>query len=93
MMTTKVVEFIAKSLVNDPDKVRTTDLGNEPGRGDVLQLVVAGDDMGRVIGRHGRIAKALRTVASAAAARENKKVSVDIVSEEELAEETGNGEE
>lgn len=51
--------------------------------GSVLQLQVAADDMGKVIGKQGRIAKALRTVVKAAATKENKKVVVEIVSEDE----------
>ncbi|MDD6154042.1 MAG: KH domain-containing protein [Eubacteriales bacterium] len=92
-MTTKVVEFIARSLVNEPDRVRVTETEDAKRHENVIQLVVAGDDMGRVIGRHGRIARALRTVATASAMRENTRVSVDIVSEEELSEESESGEE
>ena len=51
------------------------------GQGTVIRLQVAPDDMGKVIGKQGRIAKALRTVVNAAAVRENKKVTVEIVKE------------
>lgn len=78
---TKLVELIAKSLVDDPDKVEVTE--EKTGSESVVQLRVASDDMGKVIGKQGRIAKALRTVVKAAATRENKKVSVEIVSENE----------
>lgn len=78
---TKLVESIAKSLVDHPEKVVVTE--ETDGQGSVLQLQVAADDMGKVIGKQGRIAKALRTVVKAAATKENKKVSVEIVSENE----------
>ncbi len=69
--------YIAQNLVNDPDAVNVT----ETVQGDevVFQLSVAPDDMGKVIGRHGRIAKEIRTLMKAAGNRENKKVTVDIV--------------
>lgn len=78
---TKLVELIAKSLVDNPEKVEVTE--EMQGSESVLQLRVASDDMGKVIGKQGRIAKALRTVVKAAATRENKKVSVEILSENE----------
>ncbi len=72
-----VLEIIAKSLVDDPEQVSVTEIDND---GPItLQLRVAEGDMGKVIGKQGRIAKAIRTVVKAAANRENKKVSVDIV--------------
>lgn len=73
----EIVEIIAKSLVDYPEQVIVEESGDE--RGTVLQLHVAPEDMGKVIGRQGRIAKALRTVVKAAATRENKKVTVEIV--------------
>ena len=76
---TKLVESIAKALVENPDKVEVTE--STSAQGTVVQLKVASDDMGKVIGKQGRIAKALRTVVKAAATRENKKVIVEIVSE------------
>lgn len=81
---TKLVETIAKSLVDNPDQVLVTETDDE--QGSVLQLQVAGSDMGKVIGKQGRIAKALRTVVKAAATKEKKKVIVEIVSEEEQKE-------
>ncbi len=79
---TELVETIAKALVDDPESVVVRE---ERGRqGEVLQLQVAGSDMGKVIGKKGRIARALRTVVKAAATKENKKVTVEIVSEDEL---------
>lgn len=76
-MLKELVEHVAKSLVNHPDEVRVEE--EIEGTHIMLQLSVAPDDMGKVIGKQGRIAKAIRTVAKAAAARENVKVSVEIV--------------
>lgn len=73
----ELVEVIAKSLVEHPEAVRV-DEKQEDGQ-TVLELHVAEDDMGKVIGRQGRIAKAMRTVVKAAATRENTKVTVEII--------------
>ena len=73
----EVLEVLAKSLVDSPDDVSVTEVEGE--RETVLELRVAGDDMGKVIGKQGRIAKAIRTVVKAAASRENKRVMVEIV--------------
>ena len=73
----ELVEVIAKSLVDHPEDVRVEE--EQEDRQVTLKLHVDEDDMGKVIGRQGRIAKALRTVVKAAATRENKKVSVDII--------------
>ncbi len=78
---TKLVEFIAKSLVDNPEQVEVAE--EKKGCESVLHLSVASSDMGKVIGKQGRIAKALRTVVKAAATRENKRVSVEIISENE----------
>ena len=74
----EVLEIIAKALVDNPDRVDITEIDNEDST-ITLELRVAESDMGKVIGKQGRIGKALRTVVKAAASRENKKVSVDIV--------------
>ena len=74
----ELVEVIARSLVDNPDEVVVTE--KEDGDSVVLELKVASQDMGKVIGRQGRIAKALRTVVKAAATREDKKVNVEIIS-------------
>ena len=73
----EIVELIAKSLVDNPDQVVVEE--KEDDRVVVYELHVAPDDMGKVIGKQGRIAKALRTVVKAAATRENKKVTVEII--------------
>ena len=73
----EIVEVIAKSLVDYPESVQVTE--KQDGDQLLLELRVAEDDMGKVIGRQGRIAKALRTVVKAAATRENKKVTVEII--------------
>lgn len=74
---TKLVEAIAKSLVDNPEGVVVTE--SEGRQGTVIELRVAPEDMGKVIGKQGRIAKALRTVVKAAATRNNQKVTVEIV--------------
>ena len=73
----EVLETIAKALVENPDEVSVTEY--EDGDSVTLELRVADGDMGKVIGKQGRIAKAIRTVVKAAASIENKHVSVDIV--------------
>jgi len=67
---------VAKAIVDSPDEVQVT--VEEDERSVTLTLTVAPDDMGMVIGRHGRIAKAIRTVIKAAAVNSGKKVNVDI---------------
>ena len=75
----KLVETIAKSLVDNPDEVCVKELPTQDGSV-LIELKVAEKDMGKVIGRQGRIAKALRTVVKAAAIKQNIKVTVEIVS-------------
>jgi len=75
----EIVEVIAKSLVDHPEAVTVEETQEQEDGEIVLTLHVAEDDMGKVIGRQGRIAKALRIVVKAAATRENKKVTVEIV--------------
>ena len=72
----ELVKAIAQSLVDKPDEVVVTE--SETEKGLVITLSVADDDMGKVIGKHGRIAKAIRTVVKAAASKEDKKVIVEI---------------
>ncbi len=73
-----VLEVIAKSLVDNPEQVDVKEINNEDSS-ITYELRVSQSDMGKVIGKQGRIAKAIRTVVKAAANRENKKVSVDII--------------
>ena len=79
---TNLVETIARSLVDNPDEVVVTETSDK--NGTVIKLSVAADDMGKVIGKQGRIAKAIRTVVKACAMKENKNVTVEIVREDEL---------
>jgi predicted RNA-binding protein YlqC (UPF0109 family) len=74
----EVLETIAKALVDNPEAVSVTQIDNEDDT-ITLELRVAESDMGKVIGKQGRIAKAIRAVVKAAASKENKKVAVDIV--------------
>ena len=76
-MMEELVRFIAKNLVDEPDSVVVET--REEGDTVVISLSVAPGDMGKVIGRQGRIAKAIRTVIKAASVREDKKYMVDIV--------------
>ena len=73
----ELVEVIAKSLVDYPDQVVVTETENE--KAIVLELRVAQSDMGKVIGKQRRIAKAIRSVVKAAASKEEKKVIVEIM--------------
>ena len=73
----ELVEVIAKSLVDCPDEVVVTETEND--KAIVLDLRVAQADMGKVIGKQGRIAKAIRSVVKAAASKEEKKVIVEIM--------------
>ena len=73
----ELVEVIAKALVDDPDSVVVTE--REDKKATVLEVKVADSDMGKVIRKQGRIAKAIRSVVKAAAAKEDKKVIVDIL--------------
>lgn len=73
----ELLENIAKSLVDNPDDVSVREIEGEKSL--ILELRVAEDDMGKVIGKQGRIAKAIRTVMKAAAMRNNKRVVVEII--------------
>ncbi|WP_455715050.1 KH domain-containing protein, partial [Anaerosporobacter sp.] len=70
------VEVIATALVDHPEEVVVTE--NETDKAIIVELKVAADDMGKVIGKQGRIAKAIRTVVKAAASKDDKKVIVEI---------------
>ena len=73
----ELVEVITKALVDDLDSVVVTE--REDKKTTILEVKVADSDMGKVIGKQGRIAKAIRSVVKAAAAKEDKKVVVDIL--------------
>jgi predicted RNA-binding protein YlqC (UPF0109 family) len=73
---TEIVEYLAKRLVDEPDAVRVEESEREGAI--VLQLHVAPDDVGKVIGRQGRIARALRTIVRASAARRHERVLLEI---------------
>ncbi|MCH5164372.1 MAG: KH domain-containing protein [Clostridiales bacterium] len=70
---TELVEFLVKELVEDKEKVNVTL------DGDTINISVSKDDMGKVIGKQGRIAKAIRTIVKAASSKENKKYTVEIL--------------
>jgi uncharacterized protein len=73
-----LLEFLTRALVENPDEVKVTEVEEIDGEV-LLEVEVADDDLGRVIGRGGRIANALRSVMKAAATREEKRVVVDIL--------------
>ncbi|MDR2726429.1 MAG: KH domain-containing protein [Deltaproteobacteria bacterium] len=73
----ELIVYIARSLVDHPDAVQVTEVMN--GQDLVLELRVAKDDLGKIIGRQGRMARGLRTVLFAAAARSGQRVLLDIV--------------
>jgi predicted RNA-binding protein YlqC (UPF0109 family) len=77
MAAVDLVMFVAKSLVDDPDAV-SVEVHEEDG-GQVIELSVAEDDMGKVIGRNGSVAKALRTLLKVVATREGESISLEIV--------------
>ncbi|RAP32181.1 KH domain-containing protein [Candidatus Marinamargulisbacteria bacterium SCGC AG-410-N11] len=76
-----LVEMIVKALVDDPSQVHINETVGESVM--ILEIVVAQTDMGKVIGKDGRIANALRTVVKAAAAKNDKKVTIEILSKDE----------
>lgn len=73
----ELVEFIARSLVDNPDDVQVTEIEEE--NSIIIELRVAPDDMGKVIGKQGKIAKSIRTLTKAAAAKAGKRVAVEIM--------------
>jgi predicted RNA-binding protein YlqC (UPF0109 family) len=73
-----LLEFLARAIVDDPDGVKVEEFEEDDGTV-VLELSVADDDYGQIIGRGGRTAHALRTVVKAAAVKDNRRVLVDIV--------------
>ena len=77
MALRSLVEYIAKSLVDNPDQVSVNEIEGE--KTTILELKVAEDDLGKIIGRHGRTAKAMRTVINAAATKERKRAVLEIL--------------
>lgn len=73
----ELVKYIAQALVDNPEAVVVNEIEGE--QSVIIELKVAPDDMGKVIGKQGRIAKAIRTVVKAAATKENKRVIVEII--------------
>lgn len=73
----QLVEIITKALVDNPDDVRVNETEGESIV--ILEINVAAEDVGKIIGREGRIANAIRTVVKAAAAKQKKKVTVEII--------------
>ena len=73
----ELVEFMAKALVNDPDSVVVRKI--EGASATIYELSVAQEDMGRVIGKQGRVANAMRTLLRVAAVKEGKRVTLEIV--------------
>jgi predicted RNA-binding protein YlqC (UPF0109 family) len=76
-MEKDLIEYIAKSLVDDPSAVEVQEVEGE--RATIIELRVAQGDIGKVIGKYGRIAKALRTVLSASASKTGKRYSLEIL--------------
>ena len=74
---TDLLLYMAKNLVDNPDAVSVKEVSDEEGK--VLELRVAPEDMGKVIGRQGRIAKEIRTIIKTVAQRDGEKVTVEIV--------------
>ncbi len=73
----ELVEFIAKSLVDSPDKVSVNLVESE--KSTIIELSVDEPDIGKIIGKHGRIAKSIRTILSAVSNKSNKRIILDII--------------
>lgn len=73
----ELLEYLAKALVDKPDEVEVSQVEGE--RSVILELRVSPDDMGKVIGKQGRIAQALRTIVKAAAIKDGKRVMIEII--------------
>ncbi len=77
MTMKELVEFIAKSLVDDPSQVQVSEVS---GSGSIIiELRVAPEDMGRIIGKNGRVVNSIRTLLRASAARQGKRVTLEII--------------
>jgi predicted RNA-binding protein YlqC (UPF0109 family) len=77
MAAKELIEYVARTLVDDPEAVKVTAIEDEEGT--VIELHVAEDDMGKVIGRNGSVAKALRTLLKVTAARDGEAVQLEIL--------------
>ena len=77
----ELVEYIAKALVSSPDAIDVKETNGETAS--ILELKVAREDLGRIIGKQGRTAKSIRTIVNAAASRENRKVVLEILEDED----------
>jgi len=75
----ELLEFLARSLVNHPEQVEVKEAQGD--NASILELKVAKEDLGRIIGKQGRTAKSIRTILNAAASRTNRKVVLDIIEE------------
>ncbi len=73
----ELLEYLARSLVDKPEEVEVSQVEGE--RSVILELRVSPDDMGKVIGKQGRIAQALRTIVKAAAVRDGKRIMIEII--------------
>ncbi len=76
-MERDLIEYLAKALVDEPEQVEVAVIEGE--KSTILELRVAADDVGKVIGKHGRIAKSIRTLLSAATSRSGKRVVLEIL--------------
>jgi len=72
-----LIEYIARALVDNPDAVKVTEIEGE--RTSVIELSVAKEDLGKVIGKQGRTARAMRTILSAASTKNNKRAVLEII--------------
>lgn len=79
----ELIEFLAKSLVNHPEEVMVTE--RTEGDTTIFELKVAPDDMGKVIGKQGKIAKAIRTLVRAVSTKDSRRVNVEIIDRNEPA--------
>ncbi|TVR36211.1 MAG: KH domain-containing protein [Spirochaetaceae bacterium] len=76
-MERELVSYVAKALVDDPDEVEVNVIEGE--KSTIIELKVSQDDIGKVIGKHGRIAKALRTILSATSTKTGKRIVLEIL--------------
>jgi predicted RNA-binding protein YlqC (UPF0109 family) len=75
----ELIAYLAKQLVDEPDAVQVTTVAGDPGEGPIIELRVAQNDLGKVIGRQGRTAKALRTLLSAACTKARTRATLEIL--------------